>query len=402
MKTMKKRTIVNRILLVLLSLLLLVSTESHGNASNNQNSSINQTDIIQKEKEILDIIGEERLIREGIACDAYDRMLASFSLDPLTNGDDYPSYYGGAYIDGEGDLVINITENNPAIIATLTTVTGLSEVKVQIVPYSYAELLNISRALQECLRNTGANVADKICGYGIDQELCHVRVYVNDATEADEEAIRTFAVDPEAIVFIESRGSITEEVDVEAGSSTDNASVAYRAKGYYNGTLVEGVMTAGHVVELNNYIDTPDGIPFAKCIKRGLGGTMDSAFCMITNSYYVPSNYIGNLNSLLSITTSNPPQNSTVFKLGQRTNLTMGTIVETAGTYNYNNVVWSNLTFATYYSFDGDSGGIVYRISSGVRYTVGIHRGRWDYDNNNVAVYVKASVQNSVLEVYRY
>ena len=55
---------------------------------------------------------------------------------------------------------------------------------------------------------------------------------------------------------------------------------------------------------------------------------------------------------------------------------------------------------ASYYSADGDSGGLVftYNMSTNTGYTVGIHYGLGDGE----AVYTKASVDNAALGITRY
>ena len=200
--------------IALLTLLVIAAVNTYSEAGNVPEANLEQMDISQEEREIIQMIGEDRFVREGKACDAYDRLLASFSSDPLTRGDDYPAFYGGAFVDENGDLVINVTNKDAAVIETLTAITGLSEIKIQTVSYSYAELVKMSDELQDRLAFEEPKLMAMISGFGIDQERCLVRVYVNHTTEEDEEAIRALADDPEAIIFVRSSGNITEETSV--------------------------------------------------------------------------------------------------------------------------------------------------------------------------------------------
>ena len=391
-----------KILVITMLLFIIASAGSVNLSQRMEGSAFSQMDLSPEEMEIVRTIGEERFAREGIANVAYDRMLNSFSSDPLTNGDDYPEYYGGAFADDEGYLVINVTDDSEEVLAELTARTGLSVIKVQKVKYSFAELGRITRELRESVSNAELAIRNKVVGYGMDQKRGLVRVYVKNASKEDEYAIRTMSSAPDAIIFVASSGHMVEDTDVKAGSEYRNATGVYRVSGYYNGQSVVGIMTAGHAVPLNQYIYTTNNVPFAKCIQKGYGGSMDAAFCMITNSNYIPSNYIENSDYLLSTATLNPLEGTTIFKQGKTTGLTAGTIIDTQGSYELDNVVWSNLTYASYASAVHDSGGIVYRFASGTRYTVGIHRGRWVEDGENMAVFVKASIQNYVLGVLRY
>ena len=183
-----------------------------------------------------------------------------------------------------------------------------------------------------------------------------------------------------------------------------SASVAYRARVLIDGVYVSGVMTAAHVVNYEGYIYTTGGIPFAKCIRRALGGSCDSAFCEIINSNFVPTNSLyGQGGPQLSTSTTNPAQGGTVYKLGKN-GLSSGTILETEGTISNDSNTFIHLSFASYNASGGDSGGLVYKVGLSTRYAAGIHKGHVTNLSGTLlySYFTKADVQNSYLGVTRY
>ncbi len=61
-----------------------------------------------------------------------------------------------------------------------------------------------------------------------------------------------------------------------------------------------------------------------------------------------------------------------------------------------------NLTLATYDSENGNSGGLIYRLSGSTRYTVGVHHGKVTSGGVTNAIYSKATNVADTLFVTRY
>ena len=200
-----------RLLLGLLSLLIAASGVSGNNSREAQEYSWKEAVPTPEEMAVIREIGEDRYARENIACIGYDKMLKSFSSDPLTDGSDYPDYYAGAFVDDDGDLVINVTDDRDSVLAALSENTGLAEVKTQKVRYSYRELISITHELQESVREAEPFVKDKVAGYGMDQEQGLVRVYIRETSNELEERILAMTDRPDAIIFVKSDGFTAEE-----------------------------------------------------------------------------------------------------------------------------------------------------------------------------------------------
>lgn len=94
-------------------------------------------------------------------------------------------------------------------------------------------------------------------------------------------------------------------------------------------------------------------------------------------------------------------------KRGWKSGRTTGTVLST----NYTNAnmgvingpIVTNMSLASFYSDDGDSGGIVYTYisSTNTRFTVGVLRGRLGNDHNKT-IYTKADIVLSKYGLERY
>ena len=85
----------------------------------------------------------------------YSKLFESFNLNGLTADPSYPESYGGAYIDTSGTLVIQTVENRCSSDAekkqfeknSLCAVTGLKDIEIEKVKYSYNELLSTNNSI---------------------------------------------------------------------------------------------------------------------------------------------------------------------------------------------------------------------------------------------------------------
>lgn len=183
-------------------------------------------------------------------------------------------------------------------------------------------------------------------------------------------------------------------------------SIGYRVK--RNGQ--EGFITAGHVASAGTYITYENGFgsTIGKCEVSVYSGSVDAAFVKATNASYALTNTINGTNNVLSTTISEPGEGTMINKCGARTGLTSGKIISINATYSIGNSIFTNLVSAEYNSDGGDSGCVVYSYvsSTGVRYTLGIHKGRNNAIVNGqekiLSFYIKANLINSALGTSRY
>ncbi len=363
--------------------------------------------ISEEERSIIEEIGIERFAREISSNETYKQLTATFGFDPYTAQYNAPDYYGGAFIDQDGGLVINVKEGFENYIEDLQARTGGGEYRIQYVKHNIQELYEIIWKLKDHLAGVGGDLNDNFVGFGLDERNAKVFLFVIDDDFDKVKEIYQYENDPELFTVVPQGGDgkIIEDTAILAGNPTSKASVAYRAYELdYNGMSVYGVLTAGHVVYSGDYIKTTDNVAFAKCISRQYGGTADAAFCKITNSSYSPTNVI-RLQSgcTLGLGETNPSTGSTVFKSGAATGVTSGQVYSSYWTGAVNGVSFYGLTLATYSSAGGDSGGIVYQISNNQSDTVGIHMGHTDVMiATTFAIYTKAMVVDGLFDCSRY
>ncbi|MBQ6542196.1 MAG: hypothetical protein IJL73_06945 [Lachnospiraceae bacterium] len=360
--------------------------------------------VSEEERGIIEEIGIERFAKEILSNETYKHLTATFSFDPKTAQYSTPEYYGGAFIDPDGGLVVNIKEGYEDCLEDLRTRTGGGEYKVKYVKHNLQELYEIIWELKDHLAEAGGDLNDNFVGFGLNEEEAKVYLYVLDDDIDKIKDVYQYVNDPDVFtVMVESGdGKIVDTVNVLAGNPIQNASVAYRAYELNDsGTSVYGVLTAGHVVNSGSYISSTDGVAFAKCISRQYGGTADAAFCKITNSSYTLTNGIYTQSGYtLGLGETNPACGTTVYKVGKTTNVTSGQVTDTYYNGTANGVSFYGLTKAEYSCDFGDSGGLVYQISNTGRDTVGIHKGY--VGSNSVSIFSKAMVVDALFDCYRY
>lgn len=337
----------------------------------------------------------------------YDKLIGSFHLSPVlksegTDNIEYPEYYGGAYIDGNDKLVIYITEDAKTNLKSLLANTIKSQdFIIQKAKYSYNTLNGIMDKVNEFkINNPDSPVSDNfLCYYLSDSD----NEIVVELQRFDENSIRTFKQDvcnSDAIRFVQANGIPYDIADVNPGNLITNGSirgsVGYRAK--LSGK--EGIVTAGHVIALNSYLEFKS-MTFAKCTKRQYSGNVDASFCeILTPPGYTPTNtlVVNGVSSTLSTAISEPGVGTTINKIGQKTGHSSGKVLNTNASLTVNGITITNLTSASFTADNGDSGGIVYSVAGSVRYTLGILKGM----DSKAVYYCKANRVNAALGTIRY
>lgn len=138
-------------------------------------------------------------------------------------------------------------------------------------------------------------------------------------------------------------------------------------------------MTAAHVANLGDIVSTVYDLnksnPIAECIVSTKSGSVDIAFCKITEKDCNVTNYInGNASAVLSqaiFPTSDIKEGLKVYLAGYQ-NKSSGVIKNTTTS----SAGLTNLIASTYSSTNGDSGGLVYCTKNGTNYIIGIHRAK--------------------------
>ncbi len=377
-----------------LILTVLISTISFAKESDAELTGYNS-----KELKSLERFDKAFLKNQSKASEAHNKLHGSFGIPEELNEDDYPDYYGGAYTNDEGKLVVYVTDDSENIESKIKDRTGSDEVIIKPCQYSFRSLTRLMNKLNKYKTDKPSDpVSKNFNSYALLDGENKIVVYLDEYNRERIAEFKKSVIDSPAIEFKKSIGKVTPEINVNAGSaitSTMAGSVGFRAR--LNG--VNGIITAGHVANLNAYVQK-SGTNFAQCTARQFSGSVDASYCKITNSNYAPTNTLEGTSNTLSTTTSLPGVGTVINKIGSSTGHTSGKILSTNASATYSGVTFTNLTTADYSSAPGDSGGIVYSYisSTNTRPTLGIHVAA----GGSTRYYVKASQINSALGTSRY
>lgn len=331
-----------------------------------------------------------------------------FSMNTLNKSDaiDYPDYYGGAYINDSGKLVVLIKGSPNRYKKNIEDIIGNQEVEFIACKNSYKDLNSIMKSLNSYKSDpsTSNNVNSKNFNlFHLDDVSNNIVVYLDDDSDAKKKDFKKSVYNSRAITFKKKIGDFVYNTTIYAGDKITSpkgaGSVGFRAK---NAAGEEGIVTAGHVIDQYQTLSY-NGSPIGICSVSKVVTNYDAAFIPITEPYLnVASNTITGTTNVLSTAISSPGVGTLVNKVGQKTGSTSGKILSTNASVSENGVTHQNLTSTNYTSDKGDSGGIVYSYvsSTNTRYTLGIHTG--EYLAEGIRYYSKASYILSGLNITRY
>ncbi|MDR1067224.1 MAG: hypothetical protein LBL35_07350 [Clostridiales bacterium] len=155
----------------------------------------------------------------------------------------------------------------------------------------FTETMNLLNAFKENKSNNA--IAKNFNAYALmDAENCVV-VELDDFSQNKITEFRESVFSDPCVEFTTSRGKLVDDINVNPGNSISanggGGSVGYRVKR----SNVEGVLTAGHAANStasgSNDVKMSNTV-FAQCTSRRQSGSVDAAFCAITNTSYTPTN----------------------------------------------------------------------------------------------------------------
>ncbi len=357
---------------------------------------------LRGEQESIEKYGLDFLVKQENSYLNHEKLMKSFNMSK-SNDSIYPDYYGGSYIDNNGNLVIYIKDidiSQDKFQKSIDTELGINDFTVKSAMYSYNELNSVMDMLNSYKSNNPDDiVANNFNIYWLSDRENTIVVELDEMNEEQISLFKKAVIDSPIITFKESEGTPVKQVNVNPGQkisrSTFDASMGYRAK--KNGVV--GIVTAGHFASLNALINV-SGTDIGKVTARQESGSVDAAFIEITNSSYTPTNTLNGTSNTLSTTISQPGVGTVINKLGYKTGATTGKILSTNVSITLDGINHTNLTSADYTSDYGDSGGIIYSYisSTNTRYTLGIHCA----EVGSTTYYIKADEINSALGTSRY
>jgi len=349
----------------------------------------------------------ERLTRQQKANEIYETFLKSYGLATMEyetveidgevcqtsklgegkvelKSDDYPDYYGGAYIDDCGELVIHIVGDLDSCQGEIKKVINQKEgYSLQQAAYSYKELLELKDYLEELsVNDKQSEIFSNIVGYGPDDRNNLFLIEMNILNKEHIAKFKENISDSDMIIFKQG-GKAVEETTVRPGriitrSTVSASTLTIRAR-RRNDTTNRGFIMSGHatqgvgdVIRLNGSSTTIIG----RVRNRNVGGSADAAYAERENTSITLSQEIEQNRLILSNARTTAAVGTTVHLAGHRSGIRTGQILQV----NRTTGGITNTSRASYFSQDGDSGGPIYiatntNTTNFLRHIVGIHIG---------------------------
>lgn len=349
---------------------------------------------------------QEKMIREEKSCEIYEKFLiacghATFEFKPVEidgetyeacflgegktvlKSEDYPDYYGGAYIDNRGILVINVVGDLTECKKKIEQIVG--EVDGYIIRpslYSYKELLQIKEHFESMsMSKLQKEVFSNVTGYGPSDKD---NLFVVEMEIFDKDSIKLFKdniLNSEMIKFRKGERD-SDDTTIRPGRGitrnnlTAGSSLAFRA----SRDTTPGFVVSGHSAEFGGGAGTPFRLngPNTTILGRVIfwvvSGPTDAAFCNRESGIQL-SNLIHQNGHVLHAATNVAPYGATVWLAGRNnlSNARRGEVVETNAVSTITDRPILFGARATYDASSGDSGGLVYRNLTTGRRIVGVH-----------------------------
>ena len=376
-------------------------------AGKSANDSIGGKDLMGEQEEIPAFLTEARIRTEHEANIAYNSILNAF-LTP-ENDYEYHENYAGAYLNGEGKLVVLATsfpnpqfyedsQNEGIILSDILQIGteafndrpeefkgaaldlfALADAKegvdvfFQEARYSYSYLSDMMYHLSiVCIDNcsNADSIWSQVSGFSLLDDRNSISIKILNIDETKIEQLLS-EVDCEELLCFENAEAFAEpQLSMWAGHVVNAGSIGYRARRYDSGSGVYqyGFVTAGHAIQKSQ--DAMKGTTkIGVCRDSKVDAYMDAAFVEADSGWTmeVQTSYGYTIVPGLQL----PTNGTSIFKEGNKTGRTYGTVVSNNTISCYSNAITLyNLVESGYNSDNGDSGGIVYTSSNVV---VGVH-----------------------------
>jgi streptogrisin B len=347
--------------------------------------------------------------RQAEAISSYEKLLETFNsgLTKSIATSDYPEFFGGAYVNGDGDLVINTVGDSLNARTAVVDRVSTDRIITKQCQYPYKTLLSIMDDLNKFMFNEGNKAAIEnlgIHGFYIDDKENKVVVKLAQCTDDKIQAFKNRVLDSQIVSFEESTEMSQAHTNINCGSEIEykpygyyyTGSMGYRVKDFSD----ECIIMSAHVVTTIGQPIYYRGIEVGSCVDRQMSGSIDAALCRISNFSYTPTNTVEGTSITLPTSIATPLSGVMVNMRGKTTqSVVTGNIVNTNATETFNlpsggSVTLSGVVSASYYGASGDSGGPVW-ITSG---TLGIHEG----GKSGMSFFIKASLIRDRFNVSRY
>ncbi len=307
----------------------------------------------------------------------YNKLLQSFTQDGKYHlEENYPDYYAGAYIGENGNLVILTKNAQDADIVDLRQICGDGDYVIQSAKYSFNELLSAKKQISSLWAKACEKKLFEQQPFSVSIRDDYNKVFIGVADIEHKALLDYLTKDIDASMYELYESVAPQEMgnyypgDYINGDTSGSA--GYKAKLTISGEEKTGFITAGHVTGGSNiYTGWTHLIKIGNTIVEQNSGSVDAAFVELTGNNTFANQVEGyTITPGVSVI---PAINSTVYKIGNSSDITSGTVIS-----NMNESWWNvdgvpvkfiNLCDTTVYCEDGDSGGLMY-TKTGTTYKV--------------------------------
>lgn len=371
----ERKNTMKRILALIVSLCIVFTFGIFVSADNSINQSYlyNETKSLESYRKISQYLqnGSDKIFSEK----------ASISYDELLNS------YGGAFIDLNGRLNINLVNDQKDVKKNINDIAESNALSYVKCDYSYIQLKRIYDYLCDNIVNFS------ISEVSIIESKNRVFVYCNNMDEMMDKLIGVEESDAIVLCKANSKYSECTTYDLKAGdlitSGSMASSIGFCAK---DSSGNKGIIMAGHGVSaVGSYVYNSAGKKIGTVTKRKYSGSVDAAFVKIENGTLTKFNATYKLTDNSDIwswlPSSSIPEGTQLRKYGFTTGQTYGTVVTNSTTFTVGSTTFSDMVKTTIYAQPGDSGGPVIKTVPSGNCIVGICKGITTESNGTVNMY---------------
>lgn len=309
-----------------------------------------------------------------------------------SESDNYPNYYGGSYIDDNGNLNVMLTDE---YVYDKDVDDLLSSVKTEKCEYSYATLSETVDIVTDAMENGDSIIRSRdaeqtyyedITGSVLNDEENVVEVYINGLNAEKSQWFYENVCNSDCVVLKASTGSATEEVNNSGqGISTTNSqfSGAFRVKKTDDAGVHYGFITCAHGNSAGDTVYGDDGKKIGTVKLRKYGNAYDMAYVQMSAKNNFSNTITGSSYTLKSTNDdiNSPVVGQYAYIFARYNKNKGGKITSTKVSFKYNGTTFSGMTGASYSSTSGDSGGLITTTPSSTNMTckpLGVHKGTFE------------------------
>lgn len=332
---------------------------------------------------------------QKVALKNYHSLKEGFKKQ-FNSDDTYPDSYAGAYIDDNGNLNINLSDDGASIKSAVND----DRTIYHSVAFSNKQLNNAVKFLNNYLGKDG------IVATEVDEKNDKVYVYLQNAN--DTSIVNQLVSNFPFVEIKQQKNAIKLTYTVYNGGGAvdgnESFSIGFGAKNNSTGQI--GFVIPGHVGSAGSNV-TYGGNSLGNVSSSYFGPNVDAAFVPRSNSSWTAVNYFYN-SYTYSGTQNEEPQGAYLEKFGAYSYMTAGYVLSNNFSYTVNNINFTDMEKADYEAIQGDSGAPVTYWDGSNRYLVGTQsasnlgpNGEW-IDGTSFSIFSKYKNIVSTLGVSAY